>query len=216
MGSLFGYSSSLAPNDYRSLYEEAQSSSRATSAVTARSAFEAPKLAASTVGTSSTSTAASSSSIGSAVGSAIGSTSAVSNSLTSASFPSQSMSNSIDWPDLSTSASAIGSKRTGKTSGSSSGSIGGGVVNSSVATWNGSMGNGGVGNGATKAPGIVSTANGTAASKGEIPIILCSETVIYTPHTLDHQHFACTMLYIVCGFTLYIVPWYIQSRLVVL
>ena len=179
MGSLFGYSSSLAPNDYRSLYEEAQSSSRATSAVAARSAFEAPKLAASTIGTSSTSTASSSSigsAVGSTIGSAISSTSAVSNSLTSASFPSQSMSNSIDWPDLSTSASAIGSKRTGKTSGSSSGSIGGGVVNSSVATWNGSvgngsMGNGGVGNGATKAPGIVSTANGTAASKGEIPVM---------------------------------------------
>ena len=153
IGALFGYSSPLVHN--MSLHEAVQSSTR--------SAFEAPKLTATTVGanttphtsTSSVANGTSNSSVGAANG--------------SRGFPG---SNSIDWPDLASSnVSAVGAKRTGKTGSSSAGSVGA-VLNSNVATWNGSLGNGvtagngSTGNGTGKETAAVSSASTTGRSKG--------------------------------------------------
>ena len=170
MGALFGYSSPMI-QDYRSLYEAAQSSSSHTNA---RLAFEAPKFPSnSTIGTTTTPQ-----------------TSVTTNSDTGSTVTSMNGgkgftgSNSIDWPDLSSSVSAVGTKRTGKTNSVASSSAG---LNSNVATWNGSsvgnggMGNGSVGNGSTKESGAASMTNNTARSKGEFLLLIHSLLSLHSP-----------------------------------
>ena len=153
IGTLFGYSSPLIQN--MSLHEAVQSS--------ARSAFEAPKLAASTVGTNTTPHNSTTAMVNGTNSYTVGAV----NGSRGFSGP-----NSIDWPDLaSSSVSAVGTKRTGKT-GSGGGSGSGAVLNSNVATWNGSLGNGSAtgngstGNGTSKESTAVSSGSTTARSKG--------------------------------------------------